>query len=410
MVRGVQYLACYWRATSSPPTMTTMAGKTLLQIIGSLLLITVCIITPADGARSLSARRVRGSPSRANNRYDRSITTFDPEGRLLQLEYALIAAEERGRGLTVCVEWDGIVIFAFPSSDTSDSDASLASTESTSNNPAGEELIFDTVTEHNPTHNSKIHRLSPTHLLLTSGLAGDSRTLASAFRRVVASWTHQNYGEVITTRELAAEVGKVRHSIGLRPGARVLGVIGLLIGLDENEGDDDSPITVRVYRSFPGGTIDRCNVCCTGGGADANGNLARKEAMDMLTTIVSGSSRHQIHSDPEVSPTEEEELQTIIEKVAQVALDAQMGGGELKNDVEDECEQNTKLDIWVVRASELQHEPDERNERNTLAFSSFHRHLGRALMDIRYARRVSSSQLTKAARSLTRTATKVTLD
>ena len=101
-----------------------MATKTLLQIIGSLLLIIVCI-PHADGARSLSARRVRGTPSRVNNRYDRSITTFDPEGRLLQLEYALIAAEERGRGLTVCVERDGIVIFAFPSSDDSGSDVSL---------------------------------------------------------------------------------------------------------------------------------------------------------------------------------------------------------------------------------------------------------------------------------------------
>ena len=323
----------------------TMANKMLLLLIGLLIL-----ITAADGARSLSARRVRGTPSRTSNRYDRSITTFDTEGRLLQLEYALIAAEERGRGLTVCVEWDGIVIFAFPSSDDSDNDVSLTSTDSTSSNPAAEELLFDAVTEHNPTHNSKIHRLSPTHLLLTSGLAGDSRTLASAFRRVVASWTHQNYGEVVFTRELAAEVGKVRHSIGLRPGARVLGVIGLLIGLDENEGDDDSPITVRVYRSYPGGTIDRCNVCCTGGGADANGNLVRKEAMEMLTNILSDSSRHQISTDLE-SSSEEEELQTVIEKVAQVALDAQMNASGPKNDIEGDCKESTKIDVWVVRAS-----------------------------------------------------------
>ncbi len=379
-----------------------MANKKLLLTIGLLVLITLSIPT-ADGARSLSARRVRGTPSRASNRYDRSITTFDTEGRLLQLEYALIAAEERGRGLTVCVEWDGIVIFAFPSSDDSGNDMPLTSTDSTSSNPAAEEsILFDTVTEHNPTHNSKIHRLSPTHLLLTSGLAGDSRTLASAFRRVVASWTHQNYGEVITTRELAAEVGKVRHSIGLRPGARVLGVIGLLIGLDENEGDDDSPITVRMYRSYPGGTIDRCNVYCTGGGADANGNLARKEAMEMLTNLISDSSRHQISTDLE-SPTEEEELQRVIEKVAQVVLDAQMDGSGPKNDIEDECKQNTKIDVWVVRASELQHNSEERDERNKLTYSSFHRHLGRATMDIRYARRVSPSKLATAARSLTRT-------
>ena len=385
------------------------AASTMANKMRSLLLLIIYLSPPADGARSLSARRVRGTPSRSADRYDRSITTFDPEGRLLQLEYALIAAEERGRGLTVCVEWMGIVIFAFPSSDNSDSDVQLTttSTESPSNNSDDEEaaqLLFDTVTDHNPTHNSKIHRLSPTHLLLTSGLAGDARTLASAFRRVLASWTHQNYGEVITTRELAAEVGKVRHSIGLRPGARVLGVIGLLIGLDEDEQNDDYPVTVRMYRSLPGGTIDRCNVCCTGGGADTNGNLARKEAMRMLTNIVSGSSSDQMKSDAE-SPTEDEELQRIIEKVAQVALNAQTDGGEPKLDIEGVHKQNTKVDIWIVRASELQSESEERNK---LALVSFHRHIGKASMDIRYARRVSSTQLTTAARSLIHTATKIT--
>lgn len=373
-----------------------MANKSLLRVIGSLFLIIVTCINTADGARSLSARRVRGTPSRANNRYDRSITTFDPEGRLLQLEYALIAAEERGRGLTVCVERDGVVIFAFPSSDdTSGSDVSLTSTESTSSK--SDEIFTDC----NPTHNSKIHRLSPTHLLLTSGLAGDSRTLASAFRRVVASWTHQHYGEVITTRELAAEVGKVRHSIGLRPGARVLGVIGLLIGLDENEQDDDSPITVKMYRSYPGGTIDRCDVCCTGGGADAKGNLARKEAMEKLTNIISEPFSDQGISNAE-PPTNEEELQAIIEQVSKVALDAQMGRSELKNDIEDECKQTAKVDIYVVRASQLQRESGERNE---VALSSFHRNLGKTSMNIRYARRVCPTQLTTAARSLTRIAT-----
>ncbi len=381
-----------------------MANKSMLRIIGLLLLIIVVCIPPADGARSLSARRVRGTPSRANNRYDRSITTFDPEGRLLQLEYALIAAEERGRGLTVCVERDGIVIFAFPSSDDSGSDVLLKSTESTSSDADEEELILDAVTDYNPTHNSKIHRLSPTHLLLTSGLAGDSRTLASAFRRVVASNIHQNYGEVITTRELAAEVGKVRHNIGLRPGARVLGVIGLLIGLDENEREDDSPITVSMYRSYPGGTIDRCNVCCTGGGADANGNLARKEAIGKLSNIISDSSSDQGNSDTE-SPTNEEELQTIIEQVSKVALDAQMVRSGPDNDIEDVWKQTTKVDIWVVRASKLQHDSDERNERSKVAFSNFHRNLGRTSMDIRYARRVSLTQLTTAARSLTRITT-----
>lgn len=369
------------------------------------LLLIICL-SPVDGARSLSARRVRGPSRNAAERYDRSITTFDPEGRLLQLEYALIAAEERGRGLTVCVEWDGNVIFAFPSSiDDSDVPSSSVSesTHKKSSDDEGVNLLFDTVTENNPSHNSKVHRISPTHLLLTSGLAGDAHVLASAFRRVNSSWTHHHYGEVITTRELAAEVGRVRHSIGLRPGARVLGVIGLLIGLDENEQDDDSPNnnkkeTVRMYRSLPGGTIDRCNVCVTGGGADADGNLARKEAMNILSNLVAGSP-----SDSDESHTRDEELQRIIEKVTEVTLNyphaAQMRVEAPTDDTKEQFKQSDKVDVWIVRALES-HESEETN-------SSPHRRIGKACIDIRYARRVSRTQLTAAAQSMIHTAVKI---
>ena len=34
-------------------------------------------------------------------------------------------------------------------------------------------ILFTPSTDHNTTHNTKIHRLSPTHLFLTSGLVGD---------------------------------------------------------------------------------------------------------------------------------------------------------------------------------------------------------------------------------------------
>jgi 20S proteasome alpha/beta subunit len=90
------------------------------------------------------------------------------------------------------------------------------------------------------------------------------------------------YGEVVSARELSKEMGKVVHGIGLRPGARVLGVIGILIGLDDT--DDCNTLTknnslgveVRMYRCLPGGTLDRCNVCCTGGGSDAAGHTPKK--------------------------------------------------------------------------------------------------------------------------------------
>ncbi|KAL7547568.1 hypothetical protein ACHAWF_010861 [Thalassiosira exigua] len=390
----------------------------------------------ASAARSLSARRVRGAPTaRSADRYDRSVTTFSPEGRLLQLEYAQVAAEERGRGLTACVEYDGTVVFAFPSGGPDDdggdgagvggaseqrrrqglvpSSPSPASMESRPNqtdegtkeknmdDPASFSAFASNI-EHDPSHNTKVHRLSPTHLLLTSGLAGDSRTLASAFRRLASSWVHMQYGEVVTARELAIEMGRVRHSIGLRPGARVLGVIGMLIGLDDAGDDDDDGgngpgVEVRMYRSLPGGTVDRCNVCCTGGGADASGNAARKEAMEALLGVVSP------HEGEEISSTKDK-LQRIIEEVGHVALkyhpDSQADEGGSEDTPHDgQAHQRQTVDIWVVRA--VPADISARNERNR-AFVSPHRYLGKALMETTYARRVAVDQLSDAAQALVR--------
>ena len=186
-----------------------------------------------------------------------------------------------------------------------------------------------------------------------------------------------------------------------------MGVIGLLIGLDENEQDDDSPNnnkkeTVRMYRSLPGGTIDRCNVCVTGGGADADGNLARKEAMNILSNLVAGSP-----SDSDESHTRDEELQRIIEKVTEVTLNyphaAQMRVEAPTDDTKEQFKQSDKVDVWIVRALES-HESEETNK---LAFTSPHRRIGKACIDIRYARRVSRTQLTAAAQSLIHTAVKI---
>ena len=333
--------------------------------------------------------------------------------------------------MTVCVEWEGVVVFAFPTDGGSDwgsdevcgQDVHDAKIQQT-NRPKTTRHIN---TEHNPLHNTKIHRLSPTHLLLTSGLAGDSRTLASAFRRLIASWTHINYGETISVREVAREVGIVRHGIGLRPGARVLGVIGLIIGLEDTGASENLlglGAEVRMYKSLPGGTVDRCNICCTGGGADSSGRLARKDAIEALSRVIDSRS-HEVDKtisenqtiadaqDQKVENSHEIELDKIIEEVGRVALKLHPFSN--SEDVDETAAERKRaaVDIWVIRAAPAKSTNDLpsvkkiRTADTTVTdeslgpvFVSLHRRLGRATMDLRCARRVCFEQLSVAAKCL----------
>ncbi|KAL7461737.1 hypothetical protein ACHAXS_002145 [Conticribra weissflogii] len=406
----------------------------IAPLVISAALFLLCQSQTAQGARSLTARRVRATSPQAD-RYDRSITTFHPSGRLLQLEYSLIAAEERGWGVTVALEWEGVVILAFPSA-VSEEECGDGDDDRNDNDKTHDfDSVHPTFTS-DPNHNTKIHRLSPTHLLLTSGLAGDARMLASSFRRQIASWTHIDYGEVVSAREVAREVEKVRGGIGRRAGVRVLGVWGLVVGLDDVDSDetcDNLGVQVRMYRSLPGGIMDRCNACCSGGGADANGNLARKEVMEALEKVLSHSSHRNVDESNESGTedlvlSENESLQQIIEEVGRIALmhhpfnfstNGEYSSENQRNDYTKDT--NTKqtrgkglVDIYVIKAvpvmtssninrDEIDKHACTQNSFDAPPIISEHRSLGTARMNVRYARRVALDQLKDATDCLLQT-------
>mmetsp|Transcript_14987 Transcript_14987/g.24372 ORF Transcript_14987/g.24372 Transcript_14987/m.24372 type:complete len:177 (-) Transcript_14987:94-624(-) len=176
-------------------------------------------------------------------------------------------------------------------------------------------------------------------------------------------------------------MGKVRHGIGLRPGARVLGVIGMLIGLDDVDvgmaATCDLGVEVRMYRSLPGGTMDRCNVCCTGGGADAAGNAARKDAMAaLLLSVASPNNEDDGASNQSLSEEErllkkEQKLQQVIEEVGRVVLKYHPDS-QPKEEPSNEAVHDKKrlaVDIWAVRAAPA--DPVKQSEHNH-AFVSPH--------------------------------------
>lgn len=396
------------------------------MLFKSLLLTTLLLPQPSNAARSIAARRARAASS--PDRYDRSITTFSPEGRLLQLEYALIAAEERGWGLTVCVEWEGNVIFAFPSAYSGDS-FDLSNTESCEDGD-----VSDRMPVSNPLHNTKLHRISPTHLLLTSGLGGDSRTLASACRRFISSWTHIQFGETIPVREVAREVGSIRHGLGLRPGARVLGVVGVLIGLDDVHYQDGVHAEVRMYKSLPGGTIDRCNIICTGGGADSVGRCARNDTMEALSRFLSSDTspdeKYTLGSKDNGKRLSEDvaegnQLEGIIEAVGKAALQhhpyaiSSYEDGDSDTNAEKLKKKEATVDIWVIKASQekqttycnntINSSPrelcdsmtqDKRQISIGQPFISRNRCLGNSSINVQYASAVSLRELHEVVKRL----------
>ena len=90
-----------------------------------------------------------GSP-----RYDRSITTFDRSGRLLQVEYGMEAAD---RGETVVAVWTAGGIYVLVKSQASSSSQTSSSSRS-----------------------HKVHQIDEHLWLFTAGLSGDASALASS--------------------------------------------------------------------------------------------------------------------------------------------------------------------------------------------------------------------------------------
>lgn len=202
----------------------------------------------------------------------------------------------------------------------------------------------------------KVHRIDHHAILVTSGLSGDSTTLADVARATCLNARMSN-GEHSTLKEIADAVGSTQHQLTRRDGSRPFGVSAAIIGIDpipnsafvsdnkEVDADDISlPGTPALYRSDPGGSVDRCDYCAIGKGAE--------KAMDALESIFKS---HSIDHDSE----EEEESSTytdtqthaeVITKVALAALDTEGESPSAEEENEDDLDKSIQkmVDIWLI--------------------------------------------------------------
>ncbi|KAG7341441.1 proteasome endopeptidase complex subunit alpha [Nitzschia inconspicua] len=161
--------------------------------------------------------------------YDREITTFNPQGRLEQVEYGMIASE-RGSPVAVLKHDD-------------DDNATLY-------------LILENSLQ-------KVYRVDDNKFLIATGLSGDGRLLANVLRSQCMQHVYDN-GEVATLQEAASMLADVCHSLTRTGGVRPLGCQAIVVGVEEAYNDADR-LVVRIFHTDPGGGMEECKHCVAAG-------------------------------------------------------------------------------------------------------------------------------------------------
>ena len=292
-----------------------------------------------------SRRRPTATQSVDQQRYDRSITTFDAEGRLLPVEYGTLAA---GRGEAVsCFDLDCIEPHSSNTSGRRMQGIVVCVVRNARPKPGASHQLID-----------KVHRIDHHAILVTSGLLGDSATLAEVARSSCLN-TRMTNGEHSTLKEIADAVGSTQHQLTRTDGRRPFGVSAAVIGIDPipNQGNDigdgnrssdrsdDFPLpgTPTLYRSDPGGSVDRCDYCAIGRGAD--------KALGALESILKHCNARNDSREGEDASTDEHILADVIAKVALAALDSAGGPpSAAKEDNQVDNENSIAVDIWLVSA------------------------------------------------------------
>ena len=196
------------------------------MVVLIVLLLLGFIMGVVDGAHA--RKRIVVTRTSSKDKYDRSISTFNDQGRLLQVEYAM---ESTKRGpTTVCLcysDWMVLMTVEIPSSTT------------TSTSPS-------------------VYRVHHGTLMATTGLQGDGRMFAKA---ILQSFASQSQEEQLypSVEEIAKAGASFQHELTFMGGARPLGIMSTFVGIS------DDGTSLECYQTEPGGSIHHpCQICLSG--------------------------------------------------------------------------------------------------------------------------------------------------
>lgn len=215
------------------------------------------------------SRRVAALGSGDKAEYDRSVTTFDPTGRLLQVEYAQQAATLRSSSAVVALVVNNVVYVVVARS-VQHQQQHQASTTAPLQGPI-----------------QTLHRITDSIWLIGSGLAGD---LASVVRqlRVTAQQFALQTGDAWTAADAATALAAWHHQCTVAPGVRPFGVACLIFGPDAHNSNNN----MRLFKCAPGGIREECWYGTVGRSEDAV--LKALQERIAVPTMDVGASRSEV--------------------------------------------------------------------------------------------------------------------
>ena len=233
-----------------------------LQILLLLVLLVLCPLS-VHGAHARKRPTVvvrRGS----SNSYDRSITTFDPQGRLPQVTYGQAAAH---KGSLILGNLVAVNKMVNETTTTTNTTTNASNTTTLTIKTETLVLIIPSSTQDISSTSPHVHRLQDSIFLVGTGLVGDVLTIAQNLRVWCQNQLY-TMGEAPTCAQVAREAARLQHSVTLVPGNRPYGCAVLILGVDEDDDDDGTTDDKNVDRHVhlfsvgPGGGAVHEALCC----------------------------------------------------------------------------------------------------------------------------------------------------
>ena len=340
---------------------TTKISKVLC-----ILTLSIQFLEPSEAAHARKRPEIRraATTSKANT-YDKQITTFDPQGHLLQVQYAQKAAERGSSGLFLKLEGgscagvnEDVIIAVVAGSATTNAGTASSSSTLTCNQDRNQSMyrIHDGIMA-KMTGLQGDARLLSRHLLANSlrmnrfeggGVDVDGgadvhlrRRTAESSTRTLAEFHMQKLNNRITVKQIARLCAEVQHSLTMRPGARPLAVDAVLFGLDGRKSRKCVPLDANanqmlrlgLYRSRLTGVVEECYFCVVGGiCSDRSTHTACLEELETLWSNLQQKNQQDGEDELEIIYEDGSPLSKAIVKMGQHLLKYQQKQLELSQE------------------------------------------------------------------------------